>query len=275
MGPGPLTEEGSPHTLRRCSRACVAPRDRPIYLANHSLGRPLDATADDVAKASRVVCADGQRVGRVAGGNRRVSGAARALLGAPRADCVVPKTSAGQGLRAILNTFDAGVSARRRDAWRIRFARRDPARIRAARAHRADVGRGAWRRTLRDGGHPGSDRARVDLVVVSRGGVQHRSAARRRRRDRPARPMRPAGGAARRLPLARRAPGRRRGARRRLRHRRQLQVFARRAGRVFPVPSPRHLDGGCARSTSAGSPSATVSPTCVPIRRSSPPAATR
>ncbi len=26
------------------------------------------------------------------------------LLGAPRADCVVPKTSAGQGLRAILNT---------------------------------------------------------------------------------------------------------------------------------------------------------------------------
>jgi kynureninase len=28
------------------------------------------------------------------------------LLGAPRADCVVPKTNAGQGLRAILNTYD-------------------------------------------------------------------------------------------------------------------------------------------------------------------------
>jgi kynureninase len=28
------------------------------------------------------------------------------LLGAPRADCVVPKTSAGQGLRAVLNTYD-------------------------------------------------------------------------------------------------------------------------------------------------------------------------
>jgi kynureninase len=28
------------------------------------------------------------------------------LLHAPRADCVVPKTSAGQGLRAILNSFD-------------------------------------------------------------------------------------------------------------------------------------------------------------------------
>jgi kynureninase len=29
-----------------------------------------------------------------------------ALLGAPRPDCVVPKTSAGQGLRAVLNTYD-------------------------------------------------------------------------------------------------------------------------------------------------------------------------
>jgi len=29
-----------------------------------------------------------------------------ALLHAPRADCVVPKTSAGQGLRAILNSYD-------------------------------------------------------------------------------------------------------------------------------------------------------------------------
>ena len=29
------------------------------------------------------------------------------LLGAARADCIVPKTSAGQGLRAILNTYDA------------------------------------------------------------------------------------------------------------------------------------------------------------------------
>jgi len=29
------------------------------------------------------------------------------LLGAPRADCVVPKTSAGQGLRAILNSYDS------------------------------------------------------------------------------------------------------------------------------------------------------------------------
>ena len=34
------------------------------------------------------------------------------LLGAPGGDCVVPKTSAGQGLRAILNTFDAAVVPR-------------------------------------------------------------------------------------------------------------------------------------------------------------------
>jgi kynureninase len=28
------------------------------------------------------------------------------LIGAPRTDCVVPKSSAGQGLRAVLNTYD-------------------------------------------------------------------------------------------------------------------------------------------------------------------------
>ncbi len=28
------------------------------------------------------------------------------LMGAPRDDCVIPKTSAGAGLRAVLNTFD-------------------------------------------------------------------------------------------------------------------------------------------------------------------------
>ena len=100
----------------------------------------------------------------------RVSRRASRGCSARRArDCVVPKTSAGQGLRAILNTFDPG-AARRRDARRVRFARRDPARVRAARPHRADVRRGARRRPLRRRRHrwPRSAR-RVDLVVVSRG----------------------------------------------------------------------------------------------------------
>jgi kynureninase len=50
MGPGPLTEEGiARHVAPLFSR--VLHPDRPVYLANHSLGRPLDATADDVAEA--------------------------------------------------------------------------------------------------------------------------------------------------------------------------------------------------------------------------------
>jgi kynureninase len=85
-------------------RAALAGR---VYLANHSLGRPLDATADDVE--------DGMSAWYEAMGDawdaweaeeqahrRRLA----ALLGAARPDAVVPKTSAGQGLRAVLGTFD-------------------------------------------------------------------------------------------------------------------------------------------------------------------------
>jgi kynureninase len=77
-----------------------------IYLANHSLGRPPDRMADDVR-------------GAVDGWYRDMDGAwdlwlearqkfrslTAMLVGAPRADCIIPKTSAGQGLRAVLNSF--------------------------------------------------------------------------------------------------------------------------------------------------------------------------
>ena len=54
-----------------------------------------------------MVCADGRRVGRLGRGNGRVTarGSPR-CSGAARPDCVVPKTSAGQGLRAVLNACD-------------------------------------------------------------------------------------------------------------------------------------------------------------------------
>ncbi len=144
---------------RRSSPACSgAQRDR-IYLANHSLGRPLDAMEDDVREGLAAWYA---RMGDAWDAGTRKCDAYRArlaaLLGAPRADCVVPKTSAGQGLRAVLNTYDR-VAARRRDARRVRFARRDPARICAARADRADVRRAARRRRLRRGRHDRRDRA--------------------------------------------------------------------------------------------------------------------
>lgn len=107
MGPGPLTEKGiTRHIAPMFSRVLSGP-DRPIYLANHSLGRPLDATAADLAEAvglwqSRLGNAWDAWLAEIAAYRARLA----ALLHAPRTDCVVPKTSAGQGLRAILNSYD-------------------------------------------------------------------------------------------------------------------------------------------------------------------------
>ena len=90
------------------------------FLAQYDLGNPLVR-----AYTERAVCVvnpfrskpvhtklimallsdeDGPAAGLISAGER----AARQprLLQAPRADCVVPKTSAGAGLRAILNTYD-------------------------------------------------------------------------------------------------------------------------------------------------------------------------
>ena len=107
MGPGPLTEEGIARHIAPLFSRVLAPRERPIYLANHSLGRPLDATAADVAEAvglwqSQLGNAWDAWQAEISAYRSRLA----ALMHAPRADCVVPKTSAGQGLRAILNSYD-------------------------------------------------------------------------------------------------------------------------------------------------------------------------
>jgi kynureninase len=106
LGEGPLTEAGL--------AACIAPlfartldetRDI-VYLAN-SLGRPLDAVEEDVREGLAAWYA---RLGGAwdawSAEMSAFRGRIAELLSAPRADCVVPKTSAGQGLRAILNTYD-------------------------------------------------------------------------------------------------------------------------------------------------------------------------
>jgi len=104
---GPLTESGlRAHIAPLFSRALAASAGR-IYLANHSLGRPLDVTAADVREGldawyAHLGAAWGPWMDEIAAFRARIA----ALLHAPRADCVVPKTSAGQGLRAILNTYD-------------------------------------------------------------------------------------------------------------------------------------------------------------------------
>jgi kynureninase len=79
---------------------------KTVYLANHSLGRPLDAMADDVAEAtaawySKLGDAWDEWLAEREAFRARIA----KLIGAVRADCVVPKTSAGQGLRSVLNAL--------------------------------------------------------------------------------------------------------------------------------------------------------------------------
>ena len=107
LGDGPLTEAGiATHVAPLFSRV-LERRRSAIDLANHSLGRPLDATAIDVAEAidlwqTRLGDAWDAWLAELDAYRSRLA----RLLGAARPDCVVPKTSAGQGLRAILNSYD-------------------------------------------------------------------------------------------------------------------------------------------------------------------------
>lgn len=80
---------------------------KEIYLANHSLGRPLDQMALDVqaALASWYEKMDGAWDDWLAEVQTFRQQTAR-LIHAPSHDCIVPKASAGQGLRAILNCFN-------------------------------------------------------------------------------------------------------------------------------------------------------------------------
>jgi kynureninase len=108
LAAGPWTDERVARHLAPLferHRAAFAGR---VYLANHSLGRPLDATADDVDEGMAAWYASMGDAwdaweGEMQAHRRRLA----ALLGTPRPDAVVPKTSAGQGLRAVLGTFDA------------------------------------------------------------------------------------------------------------------------------------------------------------------------
>ena len=116
MGDGPLTEALlREHVWPLFSRALSrsphpALGDRAeIYLANHSLGRPLDQTADDLQRAMDLWFDDldgawGRQGGWMDEIEHYRSLMAR-LIGMTRKDCVVPKTSAGQGLRAVLNAI--------------------------------------------------------------------------------------------------------------------------------------------------------------------------
>jgi kynureninase len=77
-----------------------------IYLANHSLGRPPDRMADDVRGALDAWYRDMDGAWDLwLEAREKFRSLTAMLVGAPRKDCIIPKTSAGQGLRAVLNSF--------------------------------------------------------------------------------------------------------------------------------------------------------------------------
>ncbi len=138
-----------------------------IYLANHSLGRPLDAMAADVAEGLDAwYAAMGGAWDAWQAEQQGHRARLALLLHAPRADCVVPKTSAGQGLRAVLNTHDGVV---RVVATTGEFDSLDVILREYARRGRIEVD---WV-VARDGGHFDTGdiiaavRRGCDLVVVS------------------------------------------------------------------------------------------------------------
>jgi kynureninase len=81
---------------------------RKIYVANHSMGRPPDRMAADVQHALDVWYHDlDEAWSEWLAARERFRALTARLIGAKRADCVVPKSSAGQGLRAVLNALEA------------------------------------------------------------------------------------------------------------------------------------------------------------------------
>ena len=107
LGAGPLTEQVVQLYIAPLFSRVLA-REK-IYLANHSLGRPLDVMAEDVREATtlwetKLGHAWDEWLAEQDAFRSRIA----KLIGAPRMDCVVPKTAAGQGLRTVLNMLPVG-----------------------------------------------------------------------------------------------------------------------------------------------------------------------
>ena len=106
MGPGALSEEALVQHIHPLFSRVLARNEKSseIYLANHSLGRPMDMVSDLVQGAL-----DGwyEQLDGVwnawLDARDRYRAAIAAMLCWPDERAVVPKTSAAQGLRAVLN----------------------------------------------------------------------------------------------------------------------------------------------------------------------------
>jgi kynureninase len=102
LGDGPLCEDAIQREIAPLFSRVLSTEH--IYLANHSLGRPLDAMADDVAEATSLWYSElGKSWDTWLAEQSAFRSRIAQLIGAPRVDCIIPKTSAGQGLRTVLN----------------------------------------------------------------------------------------------------------------------------------------------------------------------------
>lgn len=107
LGPEPLEQEAIQQFIHPLFSKTLKNSYDVVYLANHSLGRMLDQTENDVLEGLNYWSYNRKDAWdhwfeEMKSYRCQVA----ALLHAEQADCIVPKTSAGQGLRAILNCFD-------------------------------------------------------------------------------------------------------------------------------------------------------------------------
>ena len=116
IGAAALNEALIAQSIRPLFSRALAP-GRPIYLANHSLGRPPDRVTEDVQRALDAWYRDmGEAWDEWIAARERFRALSARLVGVPDAGSIVPKTSAGQGLRAVLNALEPGVRILSTDA---------------------------------------------------------------------------------------------------------------------------------------------------------------
>lgn len=104
LGPGPLSEPSLVAHIHPLFSRVLASTE--LYLANHSLGRPLDRVVTDLSRFADLWRDDmdaawGPWMNEIGAFRAGVS----SVLGISRPDAVVPRPGAGQGLRSVLNAL--------------------------------------------------------------------------------------------------------------------------------------------------------------------------
>ena len=96
LGAARLDEALIARSIRPLFSRALAP-GRPVYLANHSLGRPPDRVFNDVNAALETWVRDQDEAWeKWLAARERFRALTAQLVGAPRADSVVPKTRIGR-----------------------------------------------------------------------------------------------------------------------------------------------------------------------------------